>query len=106
MCVREAMPPDRGHPHRLAVLGLPCESSQRFRRRQVHGHALLPFPAFLPGSAMLTDEYGLSLRPLTIGLVSVVLHLCCQLGTAQEGDAKPWFEQGNQAIRKGDAAEA
>jgi tetratricopeptide (TPR) repeat protein len=54
---------------------------------------------------MLTDVFGLSSRSLTIVLV-FVLHLCCQLGIAQDGDAKAWFEQGNDAIRKGNATDA
>jgi tetratricopeptide (TPR) repeat protein len=54
---------------------------------------------------MLTDVFRLSLRSLTIALV-LVLHLCCQLGIAQDGDAKAWFGQGNDAIRKGNASEA
>ncbi|MGB8010616.1 MAG: tetratricopeptide repeat protein [Terriglobales bacterium] len=52
---------------------------------------------------MLKVVFRLSLRLLTIAWV---LTLCCQLGVAQEGDAKSWFEQGNAAMRKGDAAEA
>lgn len=54
---------------------------------------------------MLTDVFRLSLRSLTIALV---LALCCQLGIAQDGDgdAKARFEQGNDALRKGNATEA
>jgi tetratricopeptide (TPR) repeat protein len=44
-----------------------------------------------------------SSRVLTIALLLI---LCCQLGIAQDGDAKAWFERGNDAIRKGDASEA
>jgi tetratricopeptide (TPR) repeat protein len=63
------------------------------------GHFLLSFS----GSAMLTDVFGLSLRSLTIVLV---LYLSCQLGIALDGDAKAWFEQGNDALRKGNATDA
>jgi tetratricopeptide (TPR) repeat protein len=52
---------------------------------------------------MLMVVYDPSSRLLTIALV---LLLCCQLGIAQDGDAKAWFEQGNDAIRKGDAPDA
>jgi tetratricopeptide (TPR) repeat protein len=52
---------------------------------------------------MLADVFRLSLRPLKIALV---LHLCCQFGIAQDGNAKTWFEHGNDALRKGDAADA
>jgi tetratricopeptide (TPR) repeat protein len=47
--------------------------------------------------------YGPSSPLLTIALVLIV---CCQIGIAQNDDAKTWFEQGNEAIRKGNAAEA
>jgi tetratricopeptide (TPR) repeat protein len=63
------------------------------------GHFLLSFFE----SAMLTDVFRLPLRSLTIALV---LSLCCQLGIAQDRNAKVWFEQGNDAIRKGNATEA
>jgi tetratricopeptide (TPR) repeat protein len=46
---------------------------------------------------------GPSQRLLTIALLLI---LCCQPGIAQEGDAKTWFEQGNDALRKGNAPEA
>lgn len=52
---------------------------------------------------MLRVVFRLSSRLLTIALV---LTLCCQLGMAQDGDAKSWFERGNAAMRKGDAAAA
>ena len=52
---------------------------------------------------MLMVVYGPSSRLLTIALVLIV---CCQIGIAQNDDAKTWFEQGNEAIRKGNAAEA
>jgi tetratricopeptide (TPR) repeat protein len=52
---------------------------------------------------MLTDVFRLSLRSLTIALA---LHLFCQLGIAQDGNAKTWFEQGNDALRKGNATDA
>jgi tetratricopeptide (TPR) repeat protein len=54
---------------------------------------------------MLRDVFDLSLRSLTVVLV-FGLHLCCQLGMAQDRDAKTWFQQGNDAIRKGNATEA
>jgi tetratricopeptide (TPR) repeat protein len=54
---------------------------------------------------MLRDVLDLSLPSLTVVLV-FVLHLCCQLGMAQDLDAKTWFQQGNDAIRKGNATEA
>jgi tetratricopeptide (TPR) repeat protein len=57
----------------------------------------------LSRSAMLTDVFRLSPRSLIIALV---LHLCCQLGIAQDGDAKAWFGQGTDAIRKGNATDA
>jgi tetratricopeptide (TPR) repeat protein len=63
------------------------------------GHFLLSFFE----SAMLTDVFRLPLRSLTIALA---LSLCCQLGIAQDRNAKVWFEQGNDAIRKGNATEA
>jgi tetratricopeptide (TPR) repeat protein len=52
---------------------------------------------------MLMVVFGPSLRLLTIALVLI---LCCQLAIAQDGDAKAWFEQGNDAIRKGNATDA
>jgi tetratricopeptide (TPR) repeat protein len=52
---------------------------------------------------MLTGVFRLPLRCLTIALA---LPLCCQLGIAQDGDAKARFEQGNDALRKGNATEA
>jgi tetratricopeptide (TPR) repeat protein len=52
---------------------------------------------------MLMVVYGPSSRLLTIALVLIV---CCQVGIAQNDDAKTWFEQGNDAIRKGNATEA
>jgi tetratricopeptide (TPR) repeat protein len=52
---------------------------------------------------MLMVVFGPSSRLLTIGLVLI---LCCYLGTAQDGDAKSFFDQGNDALRKGDSAEA
>jgi tetratricopeptide (TPR) repeat protein len=44
-----------------------------------------------------------SLRLLTIALVLI---LCRQFGIAQDGDAKTWFGQGNDALRKGNATDA
>jgi tetratricopeptide (TPR) repeat protein len=52
---------------------------------------------------MLRVVFRLSSRLLTIALV---LTLCCRHGMAQDGDAKSLFEQGNAAMRKGDATEA
>ena len=52
---------------------------------------------------MLKVVFHLPSRSLTIALV---LTLCCQLGIAQDGGAKSPFEQGNTAMRRGDAAEA
>jgi tetratricopeptide (TPR) repeat protein len=52
---------------------------------------------------MLMVVYGPSSPLLTIALVLIV---CCQIGIAQNDDAKTWFEQGNDAIRKGNATEA
>jgi tetratricopeptide (TPR) repeat protein len=52
---------------------------------------------------MLRVVFRLSLRVLTIALA---LTLGCQLGSGQDGDAKSLFEQGNDALRKGDAATA
>lgn len=52
---------------------------------------------------MLMVVFGPSSRLLTIALLLV---LRCQLGIAQDGDAKAWFEQGNDAIRKGNATDA
>jgi tetratricopeptide (TPR) repeat protein len=52
---------------------------------------------------MLMVVFGPSSRVLTI---AVVLILFCQLGTAQIADAKTWFEQGNEALRKGNATDA
>jgi tetratricopeptide (TPR) repeat protein len=63
------------------------------------GQFLLSFS----GSAMLTDVFSPASRLLTIALV---LHLCSQLGIAQDGDAKAWFERGNDALRKGNATDA
>src|ERR1700728_1175969 len=57
------------------------------------------------GSAMLTGVFRSSLRSPAIALV-LVLHLCCQLGIAQDGEAKARFEQGNDALRKGNATDA
>jgi tetratricopeptide (TPR) repeat protein len=52
---------------------------------------------------MLRVVFRPSSQLLTIALVLI---LCCQVGIAQDVDAKSWFEQGNAAMRKGDAAEA
>lgn len=52
---------------------------------------------------MLMVVFGPSSRWLTIALVLI---LCCALGIAQDGAAKAWFEQGNDAIRKGNASGA
>jgi tetratricopeptide (TPR) repeat protein len=38
--------------------------------------------------------------------ISLVLILRCQPAIAQDGDAKAWFEQGNDALRKGKASDA
>jgi tetratricopeptide (TPR) repeat protein len=47
------------------------------------------------------------LHPSSMALtVALALTLCCAPGVAQNGDAKSAFEQGNDAMRKGDAAEA
>jgi tetratricopeptide (TPR) repeat protein len=108
MCVREGVP--RGYAFggtlaRQAEFGLPGESLQQFceRRRKVirQIHFLLSFSR----SAMLTDVFRPSLRFLRIVLV-LVLHLGCQLGVAQDADPKAWFERGNDALRKGNAADA
>jgi tetratricopeptide (TPR) repeat protein len=63
------------------------------------GQFLLSFS----GSAMLTDVFGHCLRSLTIALI---LQICCQLAIAQDSDGKTWFEQGNEALRKGNATDA
>ena len=42
-------------------------------------------------------------RWLTIALALI---LCCQLGIAQDDDAKAWFQQGNDALRKSNATDA
>jgi tetratricopeptide (TPR) repeat protein len=47
--------------------------------------------------------FGPSSRWLTIALVLIP---CCALGIAQDGAAKAWFEQGNDAIRNGNASGA
>ena len=52
---------------------------------------------------MLIVVFGPSWRLLTIALV-LILH--CQPGIAQDGDAKAWFKQGNEALRKGNATDA
>ena len=52
---------------------------------------------------MLMVVYGPSSPLLTIALVLIV---CCQIGIAQNDDAKTWFKQGNDAVRKGNATEA
>ena len=52
---------------------------------------------------MLRVVFRLSSRLLTLALA---LTLGCQLGSAQDGDAKSLFDQGNDALRKGDASEA
>jgi tetratricopeptide (TPR) repeat protein len=52
---------------------------------------------------MLMVVFGPSSRWLTIALVLI---LCSALGIAQDGAAKAWFEQGNDAIRKGNASDA
>src|ERR1700678_2686425 len=52
---------------------------------------------------MLRIVFHLSLRSLTIALVLI---LCCQLGIAQDGDANSLFEQGNDALRNGNAGDA
>jgi tetratricopeptide (TPR) repeat protein len=52
---------------------------------------------------MLGVVFLLCLRLLTIALV---MTFGCQLGSAQDGDAKSVFDQGNDALRKGDAPEA
>jgi tetratricopeptide (TPR) repeat protein len=88
---------------RQAECGLPGELPQHSCRRH---RALMRCRLFLLSfseSAMLTDVFALSLRSLTFALV---LCLCCQPGFAQGPDAKTWFEQGNDSIRKGNAADA
>jgi tetratricopeptide (TPR) repeat protein len=52
---------------------------------------------------MLMAVFSPSSRWPTIALVLI---LSCQLGIAQDGKAKAWFEQGNDAIRRGNAADA
>jgi tetratricopeptide (TPR) repeat protein len=52
---------------------------------------------------MLMVVFRPSSRRLTIALVLI---LCRQFGIAQDGDAKTWFEQGNDALRKGNAGDA
>src|ERR1700734_1101121 len=52
---------------------------------------------------MLMGVFRPSLRLLPIALVLI---LCRQFGIAQDGDAKAWFEQGNDALRKGNATDA
>lgn len=52
---------------------------------------------------MLNVVLRLFSSPLTIALALV---FCCQSGIAQTADAKSAFEQGNSAMRRGDAAEA
>src|SRR5580698_3061865 len=52
---------------------------------------------------MLMVVFRPSLRLLPIALVLI---LCRQFGVAQDGDAKARFEQGNDALRKGNAADA
>lgn len=52
---------------------------------------------------MLRFVFRHSLRLLTIALA---LTLCGQLASAQDADAKSLFEQGSDALRKGDAAAA
>jgi tetratricopeptide (TPR) repeat protein len=52
---------------------------------------------------MLMVVFRPSSRWLTIALLLI---LCRQFGIAQDGDAKTWFEQGNDALRKGNASDA
>jgi tetratricopeptide (TPR) repeat protein len=52
---------------------------------------------------MLMVVFRPSSRWLTIALLLI---LCRQFGIAQDGDAKTWFEQGNDALRKGNATDA
>ena len=52
---------------------------------------------------MLMVVFRPSLRLLPIALVLI---LCRQFGVAQDGDAKARFEQGNDALRKGNAPDA
>jgi tetratricopeptide (TPR) repeat protein len=52
---------------------------------------------------MLMVVFRPSSRLLTLALVLI---LCRQFGIAQDGDAKAWFEQGNDALRKGNATDA
>jgi tetratricopeptide (TPR) repeat protein len=52
---------------------------------------------------MLKVVFRPSSRWLTIALVLI---LCRQFGIAQDGDAKTWFGQGNDALRKGNATDA
>src|ERR1700723_1196630 len=52
---------------------------------------------------MLMVVFRPSLRLLPIALVLI---LCRQFGIAQDGDAKARFEQGNDALRKGNATDA
>ncbi|MFZ3339987.1 MAG: tetratricopeptide repeat protein [Terriglobales bacterium] len=52
---------------------------------------------------MLGVVFRLLLWPLEIALV---LTVCCSLGIAQNADAKSRFEQGNTAMRTGNAADA
>jgi len=52
---------------------------------------------------MLMLVFGPASRLLTIVLVLI---LSCQLGIAQDGDANVLFQQGNDALRKGNATDA
>jgi tetratricopeptide (TPR) repeat protein len=52
---------------------------------------------------MLMVVFGPSSR---LPVIALVLLFCCHLGIAQDDDSKAWFERGNDAIRKGNAADA
>ncbi len=52
---------------------------------------------------MLMVVFGPSSR---LPVIALALLFCCHLGIAQDDDSKAWFERGNDAIRKGNAADA
>jgi len=75
-----------------------------FSPRDPGAHYVGSFSLFgFLGSAILMVVFIPSLRWLTIALLLI---LCCQLGIAQNGDANAFFQQGNEALRKGDATDA
>ncbi len=76
-----------------------------FSPRDPGAHYLGSFSLFgFLGSAILMVVLIPSLRWLTVALLLILP--CCPVGVAQEGEANARFQQGNDALRQGDATDA